>query len=111
MLGDFLGFVAFVVVVYLLAKTFLKEVVPGVSDGLLFFVKLILKIAIFPFCLVAELVKLILGGNRSKVVGVARERITITDRYVDRKGRTVRVDKTIDMGARTVTKRDLNRIR
>lgn len=51
------------------------------------------------------------GSRSDKTVGVAKETITITDSYKDRKGRTIRVNKTINVGPKSVTERELNKIR
>lgn len=112
MLGDVLGYVFFGVLVYMMFKVFIKGVIPGVFDGLKVLCKVIFWLTLGPVFLV---VKVMTGnfnrGYNSNPVGVARETITVVDRFKDKKGREVTINKRIDLGTRTVTKKDLNKLR
>lgn len=113
MLGDLGVYVFFGWFVYLMFKV----VTQGFGNGLLSALKLALK-GVY-FCTIGPVVFVVrmVTGDFGRVfrddepVGVARETITITDSFKDRKGRTVRVNKTININAKSVSKRDLNRIR
>ena len=113
MFGDLLSYVFFALFVYLLFKVLLKGVIPGIFDAL----KLVAKVS-FYLCFgpVIFVFKFLTGTfkeakRNDNPIGIARETITITDQFKDRKGRTVKVNKTINLGAKSVTKRDLDRIR
>ena len=114
MFGDLLTYLFFALFVYLLFKVFIKGVIPGFLDGLKVVIKIVLFIVLLPIVICFKLITLPfnLGKNKiSRPVGVGNRTITITDQFKDRKGRTVRIKETIDLGTKAFTKRDLNRIR
>ena len=111
MFGDLLNLVIFVVIIFLIFKMFVKGVLPGVFDALAIVFKIALVVVMIPFNLIFGVIRTITGMRNDDPVGVERETITITDSFKDKKGRTVRVNKTINVGSRYVTKRDLDRIR
>lgn len=111
MFGDLLNLVIFVVVVFLIFKMFAKSVLPGLFSALSIVFKIALFVVLIPFNIGFGIVRAIVGVNNEEPVGIERETITITDSFKDRKGRSVRVNKTINVGSRYVTKRDLDRIR
>lgn len=110
MFGDLLNLVIFVVVVFLIFKMFVKGVLPGIFDAFCIVFKIALALVLLPINMILGAIRTITGAG-SEPVGFARETITITDSFKDRKGRTVRVNKTINVGAHSVTRRDLDRIR
>lgn len=111
MFGDLLNLVIFVVIIFLIFKMFVKGVLPGIFDALGVVFKIALVVVMIPLNLIFGAIRTIVGIRDDEPVGIERETITITDSFKDRKGRTVRVNKTINVGARNVTKRDLDRIR
>lgn len=112
--GDLLTIVFFGVFIYLLIKVFVKGVLPGFLEAIIAVVKLIVAIVLMPVGLILSIFGF--AGKRAtegrgKYVGVETETMTVTDRYTDRKGRTVTINKKINLGSKAVTKRDLKKYR
>lgn len=85
----------------------------GFIHGILAVAKILVKIVYW--CTIGIPISIIKscweGSRTDKTVGISKETITITDSFKDRKGRTVKVNKTIDVGPKYVTERELNKIR
>lgn len=110
MFGDLLNLVIFVVVIFLVFKMFVRGVIPGVFDALCIIFKIALAVVLFPLRLCLGFLGTIMGSNGDPI-GLERETITVTKNFKDREGNTVRVNKTINVNPRPVTRRDLDRIR
>lgn len=104
-------------IIYVFVAILVYGVFIAIRDGFVYGILAVVKILakILYWCTIGVpiwFVKTLIEGERKdKTVGVSRETITITDSFKDRKGRTVRVNKTINVGAKSVTERELNRIR
>lgn len=112
MFGDLVTYVFFALFVYLLFKVFVKGVIPGFLDGLKVVAKIALFVVLLPIVFLFKAITLPFSFGKNlvgKQKGVRRT-VTITDQFRDRKGRTIRIRETIDLGRKAFTKRDLNRM-